>query len=154
MVAFINKTLKLYVKVVLAKKRLCSYTASSQQTNHLFIHPLIPTQILFYNVQVEHVIAPPLNSTETSMEDPTNVVNANQVFMVCSIQCIRTYCGRSRGYEGAGEVEDMKVLVSDLKEEVSEMRSDMVGLAKQLDYSQHMLQMSAKGSSTGCCSIL
>uniref|UniRef100_M4DSG1 Uncharacterized protein n=1 Tax=Brassica campestris TaxID=3711 RepID=M4DSG1_BRACM len=73
---------------------------------------------------VEHVIAPPLNSTETSMEDPTNVVNANQV------------------------------LVSDLKEEVSEMRSDMVGLAKQLDYSQHMLQMSAKGSSTGCCSIL
>lgn len=46
------------------------------------------------------------------------------------------------------------MLVSDLKEEVSEMRSDMVGLAKQLDYSQHMLQMSAKGSSTGCCSIL
>lgn len=29
MVAFINKTLKLSVKVVLAKKRLCSYTASS-----------------------------------------------------------------------------------------------------------------------------
>lgn len=52
------------------------------------------------------------------------------------------------------EVEDMKVLVSDLKEEVSEMRSEMVGLAKQLDQSQHMLEMSANGSSTGCCSIL
>ena len=47
------------------------------------------------------------------------------------------------------EVEDMKVLVSDLEEKVSDMRSEMVGLAKQLEYSQHMLEMPPNGSSTG-----
>nr|VDC65464.1 unnamed protein product [Brassica rapa] len=76
---------------------------------------------------VEQVIAPPFNRSETIIEDPTNVVNANQ---------------------------DMKVLVSDLEEKVSDMRSEMVGLAKQLEYSQHMLEMPPNGSSTGCCGIL
>lgn len=42
----------------------------------------------------------------------------------------------------------------ELKEEVSEMRSEMVVLAKHLDQCQRTIEMSANESSTGFCSIL
>ncbi|CAH8389763.1 unnamed protein product [Eruca vesicaria subsp. sativa] len=40
------------------------------------------------------------------------------------------------------EVEDLKLLLCDLKEEFSETRTEVGGLAKQLVQSQHIIDMS------------
>lgn len=52
------------------------------------------------------------------------------------------------------EVEDLKVLVTDLKEDLSELRAEMVVLAKQLEPSNNLLEPSANGSSSWGCVIL
>ncbi|KAL0741773.1 hypothetical protein Bca4012_083286 [Brassica carinata] len=50
------------------------------------------------------------------------------------------------------EVEDLKVVLRDVQDEVSDLRCEIVRVATQLDQNKAMLEMSAKGG--GCCGIL
>lgn len=50
------------------------------------------------------------------------------------------------------EVEDLKVSVSEMKQEILVLRSDIAGLGNQLEQSKLMLEFPSNGN--GCCLIL
>lgn len=50
------------------------------------------------------------------------------------------------------EVEDLKLMVSDMKEEIAELRSDVGGLGKQVEQNKVMLDLVS--GRNGCCLIM